>query len=369
MSRNWPDTNVDDIVEQMASWRYEVLLLFLFVNTSFLMIFNQFTKDSDRSQTTARHPKPYFGSASRRLLDFNDFGYVINSDACESRYTPILVHSYVGHFENRRAMRRSYPRSVLNLLGFRYVFMTGLPNSSDVQSRLLRESYLHGDIVQGNFQEAYRNLTYKHIMGLTWFQERCGMATHVVKMDDDIAVNVYRLKEVVARDQELAGCLIDAKPIRDKSNKWYVSREEFAGDTYPAFLSGWLYTAKAVSVMRLLRVIRPENYFWIDDLYVTGVLAQRAGINLTDLRPDFETDPGPVHCCIREQQRCQFLAAPTGEDFTLLQQYPKQLTYCKNINSSCDAFRKSKRHHSCLDLWKRKSTSKRKGKPSIEILN
>lgn len=367
-------TEYYDIVDKMALRRIRILVLLLVVNGSFIALFNAFSATTDHRAK----PKPFFGG--RRLMDLNRFQYIIDSDACEPAHrcdTPILVHSYVGHFEIRQAIRQSYSQTIMSTLGLCHVFMIGLPYTGDrvddgVQQRLLRESSEHGDIVQGDFHEAYRNLTYKHVMGLTWFAERCSRGSGlVVKTDDDIAVNAYKLKDLlVGRDFELAGCVIRTAPIRNERNKWHVTRDEFAGDAYPPFLSGWLYVATAASVDRLLQAIRPREYFWIDDLYVTGILAQRAGISLTDLRPDFEIDPGPIHCCIRKLQRCEFLAAPTGDDHALLQQYSEKLTRCKSTNLSCDAYRKSKRHHSCMDLWKKHSLNVTfKGKPSIEILN
>lgn len=348
--------------------------MFLAVNTSFLVLFDAFSADRDTRRSA---PMPA-GVRWRPLLDLDGFEYVVDSGACDEPrcHTPIVVHSHVGHFERRQAIRQSYPRTVLDRLGFRHVFMVGLPSSGDgdgvLQARLLRESSRHGDVVQGNFREAYKNLTYKHAMGLTWFTERCPRSDYIVKMDDDIAVNVFKLKAVLekAGNRDLTGCVIDAKPIRDERNKWYVSRAEFAGNAYPPFVSGWLYAARAASVPRLLRAIGVrEKYFWIDDLYVTGILAERAGLAFTDLRADFETDPGPIYCCVHKRQRCGFLAAPTGDDYTLLQRYAEQLTRCKATNSSCDLFRKSKLHHNCLDLWKKKPLDARVGKPSIKILN
>jgi hypothetical protein len=42
------------------------------------------------------------------------------------------------------------------------------------------------DIVQGNFIEAYKNLTYKHLMGLQWAVDKCKN-----NMDNNIIVNLY----------------------------------------------------------------------------------------------------------------------------------------------------------------------------------
>lgn len=202
--------------------------ILILVNTLFFVVYKIFSADYNRYDVVVigpnyPSPKSFFNISSRRhLIDLNDFRYVLDSDVCESRCTPILVHSHVGHFERRRAIRRSYPQTVLDQLGLRYVFMTGLPADDASQSLLRRESKRHGDIVQGNFVEAYRNLTYKHVMSLTWYAEHCWQSSHAVKIDDDIAVNVFKLKTIVDRgDFDLAGCVIRTKPIRDPYNKWY----------------------------------------------------------------------------------------------------------------------------------------------------
>lgn len=350
----------------MASCRRYGMLALLCVNTAvFFAFFHAFTGPPGKAP---RRPEP----AAPDLMHTVGLEYAIDSRPCGAGVTPILVHSSADHFARRAAIRRAYPRTALRRLGLRHVFMVGAPDNARVQTRLVRESSRFGDVVQGRwFRDAYRNLTYKHMMALRWSADRCPRSARVVKMDDDVAVNPYRLRDVVAaRGYQLTGCVIAAKPIRDPRNKWYVSRDEYAADAYPHFLSGWLYVATAESVHALLRAVGPrEKYFWIDDLYVTGVLAQRARIPLTDLRPDFETDPGPVHCCVSDRQRCGFLAAPTGDDLDVLEKFTRRLADCRAANLTCDAFRKSKRHHACLDLWKKPIIDKRKGKPSVEVLN
>lgn len=200
--------------------------ILILINTLFIVVYIIVSTHYNRYDVPGKNhqPKPFFDVVSHsRLIDLNNFRYVVNSDVCESQCTPILVHSHVGHFERRQAIRRSYPQTVLGRLGLRYVFMTGLPADHALQSLLHRESKRHGDIVQGNFADAYRNLTYKHVMSLTWFAERCRQSSHAVKMDDDIAVNVFKLRTIIDRgDFDLAGCVIRTKPIRDPHNKWYM---------------------------------------------------------------------------------------------------------------------------------------------------
>ena len=48
--------------------------------------------------------------------------------------------------------------------------------------------------------EHYRNLTYKHIMGLKWLSTFCSNARTVVKVDDDTFVNVFQLSTFLRFD-------------------------------------------------------------------------------------------------------------------------------------------------------------------------
>ena len=50
---------------------------------------------------------------------------------------------------------------------------------------------MHGDLVQGNFMDTYRNLTYKTVLGHMWVSSFCSQAEFVVKTDDEIYVDIY----------------------------------------------------------------------------------------------------------------------------------------------------------------------------------
>lgn len=149
----------------------------------------------------------------------------------------LIVTSHAEHVELRSAHRRAYPRSELLRLGLRRVFLLARPvrrggaegDARDayawVDGALRDEARRFSDIVQGDFIEAYRlaaglllpllfggavlparvciplvfsacrNLTYKHTMGLEWAARYCPQAQLVIKMDDDIAVDLYQLMD------------------------------------------------------------------------------------------------------------------------------------------------------------------------------
>ena len=72
----------------------------------------------------------------------------------------------------------------------------GATTEAGRQRRLEEESSKYGDLVQGDFLDTYRNLSYKAIMGSLWVAEFCGQAEFVVKIDDDCFLDLYEVKYV-----------------------------------------------------------------------------------------------------------------------------------------------------------------------------
>lgn len=105
------------------------------------------------------------------------FRYMMNNP-CDPWATDMVVvtTSKASHFGLREAQRSAFPSEALASEGVTRVFLVALEDDEGdgaVQSRLLEENARHGDLVQGNFRESYRNLAYKHVMGLQWAVQYC----------------------------------------------------------------------------------------------------------------------------------------------------------------------------------------------------
>ena len=50
---------------------------------------------------------------------------------------------------------------------------SGSTEASDLQEEIEKENSEHHDIIQGDFVDSYRNLSYKNIMGKLWVSEFC----------------------------------------------------------------------------------------------------------------------------------------------------------------------------------------------------
>ncbi|CAG5103054.1 Oidioi.mRNA.OKI2018_I69.chr1.g592.t1.cds [Oikopleura dioica] len=70
----------------------------------------------------------------------------------------------------------------------KFVFLLGKKDETD-ENFILDEQYLFDDILYGNFQDSYWNLTYKEIMFYTWTEQKAPNVKFVYRGDDDNFLN------------------------------------------------------------------------------------------------------------------------------------------------------------------------------------
>ncbi|KAJ8940361.1 hypothetical protein NQ318_015754 [Aromia moschata] len=206
-----------------------------------------------------------------------DFEFVLNNDQlCEKRFKYISIIYCDVIFRKRKAPADKYTN----------------------QMAIEDESRKFGDIIQGNFIEAYKNLTYKHIMGLKWAKDYCYNAKFIIKMDDDIVVNMDRIPglltsfKIPKTGYFLAGYILNNMiPIREPKNKWYVTAEEYN-----------------------------QN-----DLYVTGILAKKLKVKQFDISSNFAVHSEFIDCCIQDVRDknldCDILIGPNGGSNNLFYEF------------------------------------------------
>ena len=161
----------------------------------------------------------------------------------------------------------------------------------DLNEKVEEESLAHKDIVQLAFIDHYRNLTIKHLAALHWITEYCSNAHTVVKVDDDTYVNIPQLIKYVkveemnnSKNSSHIYCSVYSNqgPRRQRDDKWYVSMKEYPDTYYPPYCEGFAYIT-TVDVAQILYITSQESHhhYWIDDVYVTGLLVKRAWKKIT----------------------------------------------------------------------------------------
>lgn len=211
----------------------------------------------------------------------------------------IYVHTSPPNVDRRMNLRDTWANAHLfNDERTKVVFFVGETN--DVPNRKIIESEIqkYDDIVQGHFNDDYHNLTLKGILALKWVSTYCKQAQFVIKADDDAFVNIFTLTSLLesyTHGERLVTCAIwqaNSMPIlRDPATcaKWCVKHSEFPGRTrYPQYCAGLSYTMSRDVVRDMYRHASSTPFFWVDDVYITGLLLGKTNnVKYVDLMRNF----------------------------------------------------------------------------------
>lgn len=225
------------------------------------------------------------------LINLGDFRFTILNPVCNDSnpLLVVLVHSAPANAAKRQTIRQTWgePRENVKVL-----FMLGELESNEKQLNLEEENRIYGDIIQGNFKDAYRNMTYKHVMAFKFAVYYCPQVKYVMKTDDDIFVNMPNLIALLNSDlapfntKKLMFCTPFKYPKVKRSyrSKWRVSFREYPSKYYPPYCPGWAVVYSPDTVFMLYREAQRSEYFWIDDVHITGILAKRLDLAHTPLQ-------------------------------------------------------------------------------------
>lgn len=197
-----------------------------------------------------------------------------------------MVYSAPEYVEARSVVRRTWANDAKKYSGNKVLFLFGKPSKSRLQSTLQFEAQQYGDIVQEEFLDTYQNLTLKTVMMLRWASHCCPQARFVVKIDDDCfpnLANFYRVMHGQPEDTIYGELKHRDRPHREVGHKWYLSREEFPRDMFPDYITGGMYVIGGRVVNLLYRATGQVSLFRVEDMYLTGMCAERAGVARVNL--------------------------------------------------------------------------------------
>ncbi|XP_063201409.1 beta-1,3-galactosyltransferase 5 isoform X2 [Chroicocephalus ridibundus] len=200
----------------------------------------------------------------------------------------LLVTSSYHHIEARMAIRQTWGQE-RTVAGKRLVtyFLLGATVNLSQQADITAESQKYKDIIQKNFTDTYYNLTLKTMMGMEWIHRFCYQSSFVMKTDTDVFVNVFYLTELLLRKKRttrfFTGFLkLHEYPIRERESKWYVSREEYPGKTYPPFCSGTGYVLSTDVASQIYNVSESVSFIKLEDVFI-GLCLAKLKIRLEEL--------------------------------------------------------------------------------------
>ena len=215
-------------------------------------------------------------------------------------YLIIGVISSIDHFSQRHKIRDSWRNNTASsgtfwsmcitskscdLREIQVVFITGTKeNNKTVQKLLQEEQRSYGDILQGPFNDTYRNLVHKSILLLYYAVNQCGSAKFIQKVDDNVYLNLTAVKHLLKLNPDTpAGYVIGLRrymsPVM-RGGKWKVAKEEYTGDYYPDYLSGPSYIISRNASLKLLDIAQREPLVPVEDAFITGICRLKTDVKL-----------------------------------------------------------------------------------------
>lgn len=277
-------------------------------------------------------PQPYLldelpSGDKSTLIDIKDFRFTINHDPCNRTHPLLLmlVNSAPENLPKRNVIRSTWGQQLPDVA---LLFLVGY--SEEHQARLEEENRKYKDLIQGNFHDAYRNMTYKHVMALKWATYHCPSAKYILKLDDDVFVHIHAMLDFLTRGlspwgaRRLILCDLLSTGVVKRSwrSKWRVSPQEYPGRRYPSYCAGWAILYSPDSVFLLYREAQKEPYFWIDDVHITGTVARKVNLTKTSLHSLVLTTENMQDLLSNPSSRREFLFGPpnlTKNEITALQ--------------------------------------------------
>ncbi|XP_062594315.1 beta-1,3-galactosyltransferase 5-like isoform X2 [Saccostrea cucullata] len=297
------------MVQAMKSFLFRVFLTCIFLTcTSIILVTNTVKTKFEGPRYDLKEPSKVYGITKKDMTPTNastmlnvsktittpfyaHVTYITNpSTICDSFKTYngtkilMLVKSSPENFHLRKWIRfksqfyKDFKDAVKTL------FLLGHSASRDPD--ILKESRAYGDIIQGSFQDAYRNLTYKTVMGYRWMSEYCKDSEFVVYKDDDFKINIVNLMKHIkghkAPQTMFMGNLVKKGRMiyRNPKHKWYLSKEDYPQNVLPPYFPGGVYLVSATIAKQLVSNFHSVKWLPIDDVYI-GLVAQKLNITLT----------------------------------------------------------------------------------------
>ncbi|XP_076463618.1 acetylgalactosaminyl-O-glycosyl-glycoprotein beta-1,3-N-acetylglucosaminyltransferase-like [Babylonia areolata] len=247
-----------------------------------------------------------------------------------------VVHTVPDHFHRRLLMRSTIAgESHFRPFKIRMVFVLGWVGNGTLQEALEMEHDVYGDMVQGHFPDTDAHLSHKGVLGLRWVWHYCPHARHVVKLDDTVFFDTYKVllrhRIIFEGRSRTMFCHVLPKDsmriYRQHDHPWAVEEDQFQGFTaFPySYCSGLVVVVTPDLIPALYRAAFFTPVFWIEDVYLFGMLPAVVGgvtmVHLGHQRSFINLNTTAALSCMRlRQERCNVLAtvAGTTEDWETL---------------------------------------------------
>ncbi|OZC10983.1 N-acetyllactosaminide 3-alpha-galactosyltransferase [Onchocerca flexuosa] len=141
-----------------------------------------------------------------------------------------------------------------------------MPENNQMQKQLLEEPGREHDLIQQNFRDSCRNLTWKALMWLRFIDKYCPKVYYIMKLDDDVVGNISQMLHFMN------------ERVKTVIYRAYC----YEGHKRKILLGLVLYTNTFLPIK--CNMINGMVNSKIDDYFITGILVKKAEAHSVDLK-------------------------------------------------------------------------------------
>ncbi|KAJ7379717.1 hypothetical protein OS493_014123 [Desmophyllum pertusum] len=184
------------------------------------------------------------------------------------------------NFDRRKTIRKTWARDPSMTIRWKTMFLLGQTTENSTRKKLEAEGLMYGDFIRGTQIDKYYNLTLKMQMGLEWAEKYCDFQ-FLLKVDDDVFVNTYRLVDYLGNPDTPKTSLYLGRVVHNgvphRSGKYGVSEEEYNKTKYPDFCCGPGYVLSSDLVHKLVELFDVKKPLKLEDVYI-ATLVEKVGV-------------------------------------------------------------------------------------------
>jgi beta-1,3-galactosyltransferase 1 len=194
----------------------------------------------------------------------------------------VLVLSDIKNHEKRLAIRSTWGNTTISTI--KLVFLLGSASNVEEDELIKSENQDFNDILQLGFLDGhFLNRTLKTIMGLKWTLMFCFNAKYVLKVDDDVLVNLNILDMISYWDKTYPNkfnnsffCKSEkySMPNRDIKSKMFMPYEDYEGEYFPEYCNGYGFMFKNTLANSLYNASLSIEPVHLENVYI-GLLAKK----------------------------------------------------------------------------------------------
>ncbi|XP_071080720.1 beta-1,3-galactosyltransferase 5-like [Haliotis cracherodii] len=239
------------------------------------------------------YPGIAFFTPQKRKINPLQFEYIISPrHVCSNSNTPsilIIVLTTVEAYTMRKSIRETWgsvartnkwPSRHIGI-SIKFVYLFGYSDNANLRQRLRSEASEFGDVLQVGITEAYGiNVTKKILMGFKWAEEHCQGTGYVMKVDDDVFVDLPQVIDHL-RTRQFSSYISGHKvwfSFTKRSGKYKLSYKEYPFCMIPSYILGYFYVMPMGIMSRLLDASQFVPYVRMEDVYITAILPRTIGV-------------------------------------------------------------------------------------------